>query len=75
MPPFLYTRCIQDPSAPVASRGLPMSNGNVGVLRRMRGNSGKPQDAVDVEAFDKRRKEPTRSFAQVLKVLTRNGRV
>ena len=75
MPPFHYTERIRDPSAPVASHGLPMSNGKVGVLRRMRGNCGKPQDAVDVEAFDKQRKEPTRSFEQVLKDLTRNGPV
>ncbi len=31
------------------------------------------EDAVDVEAFDKRRKEPTRSFEQVLKDLKRDG--
>lgn len=33
------------------------------------------EDAVDVEAFDKRRKEPTRSFEQVLKDLKRDGLV
>ena len=32
-------------------------------------------NAVDVEAFEKRRKEPTRSFEQVLKDLKRDGLV
>jgi hypothetical protein len=31
------------------------------------------KDAIDVEAFDKRSKEPTRSFEQVLKDLKRDG--
>ncbi len=31
------------------------------------------EDAVDVEAFDKRSKEPTRFFEQVLKDLKRDG--
>jgi hypothetical protein len=31
------------------------------------------EDAIDVEAFDKRSKEPTRSFKQVLKDLRRDG--
>lgn len=34
---------------------------NAAVLEALR------EDAVDVDAFDKRRKEPTRSFKQVLK--------
>lgn len=42
---------------------------NAAVLEALR------EDAVDVEAFDKRRKEPARSFVQVLKELKRNGRV
>lgn len=33
------------------------------------------EDAVDVEAFAKRIKEPTRSFEQVLKDLKRDGLV
>lgn len=31
------------------------------------------EDAIDVEAFDKRSKEATRSFEQVLKDLKRDG--
>ena len=31
------------------------------------------EDAIDVEAFEKRSKEPTRSFEQVLKDLKRDG--
>ena len=31
------------------------------------------EDAIDVEAIDKRSKEPTRSFEQVLKDLKREG--
>ena len=31
------------------------------------------EDAIDVEAFDKRSKEPTRFFEQVLKDLKRDG--
>jgi hypothetical protein len=31
------------------------------------------KDAIDVEAFDKRSKEPTRFFEQVLKDLKRDG--
>lgn len=31
------------------------------------------EDAIDVEALDKRSKEPTRSFEQVLKDLKRDG--
>jgi hypothetical protein len=42
---------------------------NAAVLEALR------EDAVDVEAFDKRRKEPTRSFEQVLKDLKRDGLV
>ena len=30
------------------------------------------EDAIDIEAFDKRSKEPTRSFKQVLKSLKRD---
>jgi hypothetical protein len=33
------------------------------------------EDAFDVEALEKRRKEPTRSFEQVLKDLKRDGLV
>ncbi|HEY5627004.1 MAG TPA: hypothetical protein VIR79_03595 [Nitrospira sp.] len=42
---------------------------NAAVLEALR------EDAVDVEAFEKRRKEPTRSFEQVLKDLKRDGLV
>jgi hypothetical protein len=42
---------------------------NAAVLEALR------EDATDVEAFDKRRKEPTRSFEQVLKDLKRDGLV
>ena len=42
---------------------------NAGVLVALR------EDAGDVEAVDKRRKEPTRSFEQVLKDLKRDGLV
>lgn len=31
------------------------------------------EDAIDLEAFDQRSKEPTRSFEQVLKDLKRDG--
>ena len=31
------------------------------------------EDAIDMEAFDKRSKEPSRSFEQVLKDLRRDG--
>jgi hypothetical protein len=31
------------------------------------------EDAIDVEAFEKRSKEPTRAFEQVLKDLKRDG--
>lgn len=42
---------------------------NAAVLEALR------EDAVDVEAFDKRSKEPARSFEQVLKNLKRDGLV
>ena len=42
---------------------------NAAVLEALR------EDAVDVEAFDKRRKGPIRSFEQVLKDLKRDGLV
>lgn len=40
---------------------------NAAVLEALR------EDAADVEAFDTRRKEPTRSFEQVLKDLKHDG--
>ena len=42
---------------------------NAAVLEALR------EDAVDVEAIDKRSKEPTRFFEQVLKNLNRDGLV
>ena len=39
---------------------------NAAVLQALR------EDAIDMEAFDKRTKEPTRSFEQVLKDLRRD---
>lgn len=42
---------------------------NAAVLEALR------EDALDADAFDKRRKEPTRSFEQVLKDLKRDGLV
>lgn len=42
---------------------------NAAVLEALR------EDAVDVETIDKRSKEPTRSFEQVLKDLKRDGLV
>ena len=42
---------------------------NAAVLEALR------EDATDVDAFNKRRKEPTRSFEQVLKDLKRDGLV
>lgn len=42
---------------------------NAAVLEALR------EDALDVEALDTRRKEPTRSFEQVLKDLKRDGLV
>jgi len=40
---------------------------NAAVLEALR------EDAADIEAFDTRRKEPTRSFEQVLKDLKHDG--
>lgn len=42
---------------------------NAAVLEALR------EDAADVEAFEARKKEPTRSFEQVLKDLKRDGLV
>lgn len=42
---------------------------NAAVLQALR------EDAIDMEAFDKRSKEPSRSFEQVLKDLRRDGGV